>query len=408
MKIEIEVRIAYFTNTYPRATDTFIQREVKGLRERGIDVLTYSVRRTGSDHDVGPEVVEEKRRTDYLLPVNPFALLLDNIRMVAFRPRRYLKALRLAWRTSRPGIRGHIYQMFYFQEAVMLALRLEKHGVSHIHNHLGDTSGTVTMLASELSGIGYSITIHGPHIFFDPLHWALREKVARSRFIACISHFCKSQMMLFTDERDWARFRIVHCGIAPDAYAFSEVRPVARKLLYTGRLAVEKGIPVLFESLRMLVKDGYDFQLVLVGDGEDRQRLEALSQELGIDNRVEFSGFRDQNEVREYLRGSDIFILPSFAEGVPVSLMEAMACGVPVIATYVGGIVELVEPEKSGLMVPPSDAVSLAAAISRLLDDCSLRRDLAARGREKVVGEFNLDHELDKLAAFFTDAGAAT
>jgi glycosyltransferase involved in cell wall biosynthesis len=264
------------------------------------------------------------------------------------------------------------------------------------------------MLACALTGIGYSITIHGPHIFFDPTHWAVREKVNLSRFIVCISHNCKSQMMLFSDQSDWDRFRIVHCGVDPHQFRHIEVRRQARKLLYVGRLAAEKGLPVLFESLKLLRQEKYDFELTLVGDGTERKSLEELARQMGIADRVVFAGFASQETVRDCLMQTDVFILPSFAEGVPVSLMEAMACGVPAIATHVGGIAELIETGATGLLVPASDPVALRDAIARYLDDFGLREKVSRQGREKVLSDFNLDNEVDKLAQLFrSHAGGA-
>ena len=395
------MRIAYFTNTYPRATDTFIRREVLGLRQRGIDVRTFSVRRSGSDHDVGPEVLEEKRNTYYLLPTSPVALIGANLSALIYKPARYFASLGLALKTRQPGLRGLVFQLLYFQEAIVLGRELRRQGITHVHNHLGDNSGTVTLLASSLSGIGYSITIHGPHIFFDPTHWALREKVRYSRFIVCISHYCQSQMMLFSDQADWSHLKIVRCGVDVELFRCAQVREKARKLLYAGRLAAEKGLPVLFESLRMLADKGYEFELTLVGDGVDRQALETLGRQLGICDRLVFAGYVGQDVVLEYLQRSDVFILPSFAEGVPVSLMEAMACGVPVLATYVGGVAELVEAEHTGLIVPPADSPALSEALARYFDDFELRRKVSRLGREMVMRHYNLNAEVEKLAGLF-------
>jgi colanic acid/amylovoran biosynthesis glycosyltransferase len=399
------MRIAYFTGSYPRATDTFIQREVAGLRRKGIDVRTFSVRRTSADHDVGPEIVREKHNTAHLIPVGLGRLVATNIFLLLRAPKRYLSALQLALRTARPGLKGLVYQLFYFQEAVILGAALRRANVSHIHNHFGDSSGTITLLAGRLTGVSYSITVHGPHIFFDPTHWALREKVANSAFIVCISRYCQSQMMLFSDRSDWTRLKIVHCGVDIARFSCQAVRDTARNLLYAGRLAAEKGLPVLFEGLRMLSERGYDFQLTLVGDGADRASLEELARKLGIAERLKFTGYVNQEGVREYLQRSDIFILPSFAEGVPVSLMEAMASGVPVVATHVGGVAELVEQEKTGLIVPPADSLALCEAVARYLDDPHLRRQVAQRGREMVAKHFNFDMELDKLAGLFAGLG---
>jgi glycosyltransferase involved in cell wall biosynthesis len=399
------MRIGYLTNHYPRATDTFIQREVAVLRERGFDVRTFSVRRPGAEHDVSAEVTAEKRGTHYLLPAALTRLIYANAAALVRTPQRYLAVLALAIATRRPGLGGLALQLAYFQEAVVLSLELRRQGITHLHNHGGDNSGTVTLLAGALTRVGYSITIHGPHIFFDPTHWALREKLRHARFIACISHYCRSQLMLFSDQADWDRLRIVRCGIDVERYPYAAVRQQVRQLFYAGRLAVEKGLPVLFESLRILLARGYDFQLTLAGDGDDRKRLEELARRLGIYERVAFAGYLGQERVREYLRQSDIFILPSFAEGVPVCLMEAMACGVPVLSTYVGGVAELVETGQTGLLVPAGDSSALSEAIVRYFDDFELRQRVSRLARQKIVASFNLDREVGRLAELFLAAG---
>jgi colanic acid/amylovoran biosynthesis glycosyltransferase len=395
------MRIGYLANHYPRATDTFIQREVAGLRQRGFDVRTFSVRRSGSEHDVSPEIIAEKRATRYLLPVAPPRLIYANAAAFIVAPLRYLAVLVLALRTRRPGLRGLALQLAYFQEAIMLSLELRRQAVTHLHDHGGDNSGTVTLLASTLARVGYSITIHGPYIFFDPTHWALREKLRHSRFIACISHYCRSQVMLFSDQADWDRLKIIRCGIDVERFRYTEVRRQVTQLLYVGRLAAEKGLRVLFESVRALLAGGYQFRLTLAGDGNDRQELEQLARQLGIYERLDFAGYVDPERVREYLRQSDIFILPSFAEGVPVCLMEAMASGVPVLSTYVGGIAELVESEQTGLLVPAGDSSALSQAIVRYLDDFELRQRVSRLARQKIVAAFNLDEEVAKLAELF-------
>jgi len=401
------MRIGYFTNLYPRATDTFIQREVAGLRARGFDIRTFSVRRPGEEHEVAREVVIEKEKTHYLLPVGVTRLILSNFAAFVSRPGRYLGGLVLALRTRRPGLRGLALQFAYFQEAILLSVAVRRQRITHLHNHLGDNSGTVTLLASRLTGIGYSITIHGPHIFFDPTHWALREKLRYSQFVICISYYCRSQMMLFTDPADWERLRIVRCGVDPERFRYHEVRQQVKNLLYAGRLAVEKGLGFLFESLRDLSARGYELELTLLGDGNDREHLQELARRLGIGERVVFAGYASQEQLRESLQRSDLFILPSFAEGVPVSLMEAMACGVPVLATAVGGVAELVEPEHTGLLVPPADSEALSNAIARYCSDVELRQRVSRSGRQAVVARFNLDSEVEKLAQLFlTGAGA--
>jgi glycosyltransferase involved in cell wall biosynthesis len=400
------MRIGYFTNLYPRATDTFIQREIAGLRARGLDIRTFAVRRPGAEHEVAPEVVAERSRTRYLLPTGVMRLLLSNLAMFGRSPARFVSALGLALRTRRPGWRGLGLQLAYFQEAILLSMAIRREQITHLHNHLGDNSGTVTMLASRLTGIGYSITIHGPHIFFDPTHWALPEKLRYSRFVVCISHYCRSQMMLFTDAADWHRLKIIRCGVDPERLRCSEVRPQVKRLLFTGRLAVEKGLAVLFESLLELGARGYQLELTVLGDGNEREHLQSLARQLGIHQQVVFAGYASQQQLSEALQQSDLFILPSFAEGVPVSLMEAMASGVPVLATYVGGVAELVEPEQTGLLVPAADCAALADAIARYCGDYELRQRISTAARQTILARFTLDAQVEKLAKLFSSAGS--
>lgn len=395
------MRIAYFTNTYPRATDTFIRREVIGLRERGFEVLTYSVRRTGTDHDVDPEVIAEKNNTRYLMPIPIVQCLVTLVKTAVNRPVPLLKSLLLAIKTVRPGVKGWLLQIAYFIEAVQLAAQFQDDNIEHIHNHLGDNSGNVTMFASVISGIPFSISIHGPHIFFEAQYWALREKSQLATFISCIGEYCKSQMMLYADMADWKKFSIVRCGIDLTRFEYRQPATAIKNMVYVGRLSGEKGLPILFQSLQLLKSRDYDFTLKLLGDGEDRQFLQQEAQRMGLADNIEFSGFVDQATIAKELRDSDIFVLPSFAEGIPVALMEAMAIGIPVVATYVGGVAELVVDKETGLTVFPSDIEGLAAAIASYIDDPQLAQQLSARARKKVESEFNTIDQIDKLVKLF-------
>jgi glycosyltransferase involved in cell wall biosynthesis len=396
------MRISYFTSSYPRATDTFIQREVVGLRVAGHEVFTSALRRPEGSNNVSELIRSERENTTYLLPANALAIIKLNIITLFKTPAIYFKTLCLAFKTRKPGIKGTLYQLFYFQEALLLSNYLIKNRIQHIHNHFGDSSGAVTMLASQLSGVGYSITFHGPHIFFEPTLLALREKVRFAKFIVCISNYCRSQMMLFSDAEDWHKLHIVHCGV--DVAAYSTREPVAKilvndafKLLYVGRLAAEKGVPVLLNSLIALKKEGHNFHLTLLGDGPERADLEHKVKQHGLQEHVYFGGFASQETVRKTLQNSDVFILPSFAEGVPVSLMEAMACGVPVIGTNVGGVTELIQHGVSGLVVSPSDEVSLKQAIMSYMENEQLRESVKREARQTIEAQFNLNLEIAKL-----------
>jgi len=396
------MKACYFTSLYPRATDTFIQREVIGLRNAGIEVLTSALRQPEGANNVSPLILKERKQTTYFLPANPLKLISLNLKRILSEPHSYLKTLKLAFKTRRHGVKGTLYQLFYFQEALLLADYLEENNVEHLHNHFGDSSGMVTMLASQLSGVGYSITFHGPHIFFEPTLLALREKVKYAKFIVCISNYCRSQMMLFSDTEDWHKLKIVHCGVDVSQYPFAQPKleassETAVKLLYVGRLAAEKGVPVLLRSLIALKNEGYSFHLTLLGDGPERAALETEVNTHGLTKMVHFGGFASQEKVRDTLLDSDVFILPSFAEGVPVSLMEAMACGVPVIGTNVGGVTELIEHGISGMVVAPSDEVALKNAILCYIKHPELRESVRLAARNTVESNFNIKAEVDKL-----------
>jgi len=386
-------RIAYLTGEYPRASDTFIQREVANLRSLGHEVLTCSIRTTGAEHLVGPEQREEHARTFKVLDAmrNPATVLRAHWRWMK-TPGRYLSALSLAWQSAPKGIKGRLYNLIYFIEAGVLAAKLADEGVTHLHNHIAKASCTVAMLAGALSGLRWSFTIHGPDIFFEPHHWRIDEKAARAAFVACISHFCRSQLMCFADSDHWHKLHIVHCGVDPFRYARGPEHTGLRAL-FVGRLAAVKGVPILIEAMAQLARTYPDLTLRLVGDGPDRKTLEAEVSRRGLQDRVVFLGYRSQAEVAAELAQTDVFVLPSFAEGVPVVLMEAMAAQVPVLTTRIAGVPELVEDGVTGRLVPPGNVAAFAQVLDAMLSDSALRARYGAAGREKVMAEYDAAQE---------------
>lgn len=388
-------KIAYLTGEYPRATDTFIQREIAALRAIGFDVWPASIRRTGPEHIVGPEQEAEQARTFHVLPATARPLSLCAAKLRALRhPGRFLRTLKSAWTTAPKGVRGRVYNVIYLTEALVLAKWMQDQGVTHLHNHIAKASCTVAMLASELTGIPYSFTLHGPDDLQEPGHWRLDAKIARAAFVVCISDFCRSQAMLHSDKRHWRRLHVVHCGVDPARYDRPR-RPGSGRLLFVGRLAAVKGLPVLFQVLRGLRSRHPGLKLTLIGDGPERRALEAEAATLGIDDIVTFAGYRNQSAVADALTETDVLVLPSFAEGVPVVLMEAMAARLPVVATRVAGVSELVEHGVSGFLVPPGNPEALSDAI-----DAALRAApaIGEAGRAQVVAEFDSKTEAARLA----------
>lgn len=391
------MRIAYLTGEYPRATDTFIQREVEGLRKLGVEVHTFSVRPTGNEHIVGPEQQAERDRTTTLLPPYLPHLLQAHLSLLFQSPRRYAQGLKLAWVGRSPGLKALFYQLFYFIEAGTLAHALQQRQIQHLHNHLADSSCTVAMLAATLAGIRFSFTIHGPAIFFEPYRWRLDLKVKQALFVSCISYYCRSQLMLLSSPNHWSKLHIVHCSVDPQRLIPVVHQPNCKRLLYTGRLSAAKGLPILFEALGRVVLHHPDLVLTLVGDGPDRQALETLTADLKLSPYLKFVGYQSQDAVCEYLHKSDIFVLPSFSEGLPVALMEALAAGVPVVTTTVAGISELVEDGVNGYLVPPGAVEPLVKRLMQLLENADLRERMGQAGRIKVEQEFNLAQEVPWL-----------
>lgn len=386
-------KIAYLTGEYPRATDTFIQREVAALRAHGHEVMTCSIRETGVEHLVGDEQRQEAARTFYVLhhAKSLGRLCRSHLRWLAHRPSDYFKALKLAVETAPGGVKALMYQLFYFAEAGVLADEMRRQGVGHLHNHIAKSSCSVAMLASEISGIPYSFTLHGPDIFFAPEHWRLDKKIQKARFVACISHFCRSQAMAFSPMEDWRKLHIVHCGIEPERYAGETVG--GKKLLFVGRLASVKGMPVLLDAMKRLPKD---VTLTVIGDGPDRAALE--EQAAPFRERVKFLGYQSQTEVAEALKSHDVFVLPSFAEGVPVVLMEAMAAARPVITTRIAGVPELVEDGVAGVLVAPGDVDALGDAIKTVTEDIDMQMKMGAAGRAKVSADYRAFDEAKWLS----------
>ena len=396
-------RLAYLTGEYPKVSHTFIQREIAALRARSAEVLTYTVRRADPKDVVGPDQEAEQARTFGLLEQakNPLLLLGAHLRLVTSHPGRWFRAAALAWRTRPPGLKAGLWQLFYFLEAGVLARDLQKNGVVHLHNHFANSSCSVAMLASTLSGIPFSFTMHGPAIFFEPMHWRIDEKIARAAFVACISHFCRSQAMFFSDRQHWNRLKIVHCGVTPENYGRTDRASYGKRIIFVGRLDAVKGVPLLIDAFAALRARHPEARLTIVGDGPDRASLEVQARASGVAETASFLGYRDQTQIADLLEGADMLVLPSFAEGVPVVLMEAMASRLPVIASQVAGVPELVENGISGFVIPAGDLDTLTDRIDQLLSDPGLCREMGLAGRAKVEAEFDLDREAGKLLGHF-------
>jgi colanic acid/amylovoran biosynthesis glycosyltransferase len=398
-------KIAYLLHRFPGVTDTFIRREIQWLRDAGMDVHVVSVR-TPTAHETTEQLMREwGAAMSFLLPAPVLGMLTAVATSAVSAPGPFLSAAWLACRTAKPGVKGAVMQLAYFVEAILTARIVKDRGITHLHNHIGDQSGTVTMLAAKLAGISYSITFHGWPVFFNAENDRVGEKVTRAVFTRSISHFCRSQLMFFARAHDPDRFKIVHCGIDTGAFTYRPPRPEVKRLLCVARISFEKGLGFLVEAVERLRRDGVEVELRLGGDGPDRAEIEAMIRQKGLAGHAKVLGFLTEAQVREELANADAFVLPSFVEGVPVSAMEAMAVGVPVIATNVGGTSELVEHGVTGLLIRASDVDSVCAAVKRLGSEPGLAQRLSEAGRRKVEAEFEGAVEFAKLKAHFEEYG---
>lgn len=400
------MKIAYLTSMYARAGDTFIRREVAGLRELGHEVHTFSARRAPGE-DVSEEIKAEQANTLYLTEQPVLDMVKCTWKRLTKKPVRLMRASASAFKLGQTGVKNRIWQVAYIMEASLLAEEMEARGVEHLHNHIAAASATVALLASEISGIPYSLSIHGPHIFFEPRAQSLGPKVSRSAFTTCITQFCKSQAKIFTPYGDWPRLEIIHCGL-DSTFLGQPPTPVAdnNKVVTVGRLCEEKGQMELIEVVSELKKQGIDMELVVVGDGPLRTPMEALAGKLGVSDRVDFKGWLGSAEVREAIEGCRLMLHPSFAEGLPVVIMEALALGRPVVASRIAGIPELVVQGESGWLVTPGDTQDTLRALKEALQTPAARlSEMGAAGRARVERDHNIKTETAKLAQLIESRG---
>lgn len=397
--------IAYLTNVYARASDSFIRAEVLELRRLGHSVHTFSVRAPAAAELVSEEIRAEHARTDYILrhglPVLLGCALLELLRAPALA----LAALRLAARCSWPGIKGRLWPAAYFLEACYLSRALRKKRVDHLHNHIGEGSAVVAMLASALSGVPYSLTIHGPFEFDQPALLALGEKVRRSRFTAAVCEYGRSQLLRWTAPADWAKIHVVRCGVHLNGAALTAPNG-ERLLLCVGRLGREKGHLVLLEAVaRLRAEPG--FALLIVGDGPARREIQARALALGIEERVRLTGWLPADKIREHILRCRALVQPSFAEGLPVVLMEAFALGRPVITSCIAGIPELVQAGVSGWVVPAGSVDELARALREALwADPQHLAGMGRAGAARVREQHDQVKETRRLGALIESARA--
>jgi colanic acid/amylovoran biosynthesis glycosyltransferase len=406
-------KIAYLCSLYPAVSHTFVLREINALRELGVDIATFSIRRAGSDQLLAHADRVAFESTYAILPPRWTALFAAHLRLLASAPVVYLSTLALALRLAPAGLRGRLWQLFYFVESVVLWAECRRRGIRHIHVHMGNAASDIALLTAHLGSAleprqpwSWSFTLHGPDELFDVSHSRLAEKVRRARFVVCISDYTRSQLMTLSHPEMWDKLHVIHVGIPIEQFTRDDNASLPRgdaTILFIGRHVPQKGHAVLIEATELLAKRGHKVNLTLAGEGASRPAFERFAGQLGLASQVSFPGAVGQEEIHDLYASASIFCLPSFAEGLPGVLMEAMAMRLPVVSTRITGVPELVEDGHTGLLVAPGRPDVLADALERLLGDPSLCRELGERAREKVIREFNTENSAKQLYALFVN-----
>ena len=396
------MRSAYFINQYPKVSHSFIRREMLALERQGMEIQRIALR--GWDAELqDAEDIAERDKTRYVLHEGVKGLLAPTLQVLRAEPRRFFATLWLALRMGQRADRAWPYHLVYLAEACKVLLWLQAFGAKHVHAHFGTNSTEVVMLAHALGGPGYSFTVHGPEEFDKPQFLHVGEKVRRAAFVAAVSSYGRSQLFRWVAHEHWGKVKVVHCGLEREFHAVAAVAaPAAPRLVCVGRLCEQKGQLLLIEAARLLAAQGVAFELVLAGDGEMRGQIEALVARHGLQAQVRITGWISGAQVRDEILAARALVLPSFAEGLPVVIMEAMALRRPVLTTYVAGIPELVRQGENGWLFPAGTVEELAAAMADCLaQPADVLQRMGEAAYERVLQRHDIDTEAAKLASYF-------
>ncbi len=391
--------IAYLTSRYPAISNAFIHREIVQLRKLGIKIITASI--NPIENMDQPYPADEQKAIDttfYVKKAGFWKALLAFTTTLFTQPLRFIKGFTYAVKLGGLHPIHLIYHLFYFAEALLVGKWMIRNHAKHLHVHFANPASTVGLLVAKTFPVTYSITIHGPDEFYEVSGSHLAEKIDATQFIVCISEYARSQLMRIAPYEQWDKFFIVPLGVDP--HLFVPMNKISEKktfeILCVGRLVPAKGQRILIEAFKKLRSEGLPMMLRLIGDGPDRKELEKLK-----NNEIVLEGSVNQDHIRNFYAQADLFVLPSFAEGKPVVLMEAMSMEIPCISTSINGIPELIKDGRDGMLVPPSDSQALANAIKSLYNDQRLRDNIGKSGRYRILAEHDLHTNVKKLAVVF-------
>lgn len=393
------MKIAYILNTYPQPSHSFIRREINALEQMGHAVHRFAMRPTDTPL-VDAQDQAEQRKVDYVLAAGGRSLLAACWRAIKADRAGFWRAFRAAFDLGAVSEVGRLRHLIYLAEAAFVAERCKAEGIHHAHAHFGTNAAAVAMLSSLLGGPKFSFTVHGPEEFDAPRALALGTKIRHSDFTVAISQFGRSQLCRWADGDHWDRIKVVHCGIEPAKFDAPQPLPDGpRHVVAIGRLVEQKGQLALIKAMAGVTED---LHLTLVGDGEMRPQIEALIAQHDLSARVTLFGWADEGQIKAELAKAHALVMPSFAEGLPMVVMEAMAAARPVIATYIAGTPELVQQGTTGWLVPAGDTDALSAAMDTMArTPLATLAQMGEAGRARVLQRHDVRNEAEKLARLF-------
>ena len=376
------MRIAYLVNCYPAVSHSFIRREIAAIEEAGGTILRFSVR--SANLAALPDARDrlEYDKTTVILSQHWLRLIFGMLGKMVSSPGRFYEAIRIAFAHSTFRMSDVIRRVAYIAEASWLTTQLIENKISHLHTHFGTNSAMVARLSRKLGGPPYSFTVHGPDEFDKPVEIDLKGKVADSAFCVAISSFGRGQLMRWSDLADWKMIEVVRCGVDDDFLRKRQSSPISDnpRFCAVARLSGQKGIPLLVEAAARVKKEGHLFTIELIGDGEMRDQIDEMIKRYDVQDTVIVTGWANSEEIVQRLLNAKAMVLPSFAEGLPVVIMEALALERPVIVTAIAGTPELVNND-CGWLIPSGSVDALADAMISALQSSS--RELGAMG---VIG----------------------
>jgi glycosyltransferase involved in cell wall biosynthesis len=399
-------KLGYLCSEFPALSHTFISREITILEREGFEIATASINPTRDIEKLSDEDKARARAT-YCIKRTPKLKMLGLFLRYALRPRRFAAALglslRLAWLG---GPRNLVKALGYFFQAILLHSWAQKNGISHVHIHFPNPAATVALVATRLGDFAFSLTVHGSDEFYDVERYILREKFRAAVFVRCIGYYCRSQVMRLTPTEQWPKLHVIRCGLFADEFTPRPERGArSGEILCVGRLCPSKGQALLIDVAEILETKGLDFQIVLLGGGEDLDMIKSLVRERNLERRVTVAGPVSHQRIKEELEKADLFVLPSFAEGIPIALMEAMAEGVPVVSTAITGIPELIDDGEDGILVQASNIEQLSAVIEAFLRDQIDTKRLVEKAIAKVRTQYDVEKNTRELGALFEALG---